>query len=226
MNKKTILIILIVIILIGAGIFYYFMNRPEEPKENGGEEFPYTIDFSTVENIPDAQLERLIKDYETAKEKYKENPENFAALMGFGFIHYQIADYKTARDIYLKVGEISPKNYTSFWNLGNIYMKLKDYEGAERAYLKTIENGPDQARHYIALGELYLYHFPEKKDQTPDLYKKGLAELPGNYDLLINLATHYKEAGDKENALMYYQKIIDNYPEMEETIRAEIEEII
>jgi len=74
--------------------------------------------------------------------------------------------------------------------------------------LKTIENGPDQARHYIALGELYFYYMPEKKSQIPDLYKKGLEKLPEDYDLLIGLAQYYKEAGDKENALKYYQEII------------------
>ncbi|MFC1630105.1 tetratricopeptide repeat protein [Patescibacteria group bacterium] len=221
--KRNIIIIFIAIILVAAGLFYYSQNKPEE---NENEDFPYAIDFSKVKDIREEQLERLKQDYEIAKETYKEKPENFNALMTLAFIHYQIRDYETARDIYLKVGEISPKNYTSFWNLGNTYVWLKDYEGAERAYLKTIENSPDQVRHYTALGELYLYHFPEKKDQIPQIYKKGLEVLPGDYNLLVNLAEYYREIGDKETALFYYQEVIKHYPEEEERIRAEIEDLI
>jgi len=75
------------------------------------------------------------------------------------------------------------------------------------------------------LAELYWYNLPEKREQIPELYKKGLEELPGNYDLLVNLAWYYKETGDKKNALKYYQEVIDNYPETEEIIRAAMEEI-
>ena len=221
-NKKTLLIILIITILILGGIFYFFKNKPADI---GEKKFPYLIDFSIAKNISEQQLERLKQDYETAKEKYKKNPDSFDALMTFAFIYYQLGDFESARDIYIKVGEISPKNYSSFWNLGNTYIKLKDYSGAEKAYLKAIENGPDQPRHYIALGELYWYFIPEKKSQIPDLYKKGLQELPGDYDLLIGLAQYYKEIGDKKNALKYYQEIIDNYPKKEGVIRAEMAEI-
>ena len=221
-NKKTLLIILIITILILGGIFYFFKNKPVKIEKK---EFPYLIDFSIAKNISEQQLERLKQDYETAKEKYKKNPDSFDALMTFAFIYYQLGDFESARDIYIKVGEISPKNYSSFWNLGNTYIKLKDYSGAEKAYLKAIENGPDQPRHYIALGELYWYFIPEKKSQIPDLYKKGLQELPGDYDLLISLAQYYKEIGDKKNAIKYYQEIIDNYPEKEGVIRAEMAEI-
>lgn len=220
-NKKILFLILITLI-IGGGIWYFFKFHLAREKP---EEFPYLIDFSEVQNIPETQLERLKQNYQEALEKYKENPNSFSALMTFAFIYYQIGDFEKAKALYIKVGEISPQNYTSFWNLGNTYLRLKDYPGAETAFLKAIENGPDQARHYIALGELYQYRFLEKKDQIPDLYKKGLEELPGNYDLLINLASFYKEAGDKKNALKYYQELIDNYPDMEEAVRAEIADL-
>ena len=229
LRSKKIILILGIAVLIGAGVLYFSKSKPSDVSDiepdAEEEEFPYLIDFSMAENIQEAQLEILKQDYELAVEKYKEDPDSFSSLMTFAFTYYQLGDFESARDVYIKVGEISPKNYTSFWNLANCLIRLKNYSGAEQAYLKTIENGPDQARHYTVLAELYWYNLPEKKEQIPDLYKKGLEQLPGNYDLLVNLAWYYKETGDKKNALKYYQEVINNYPDMEEIIRAAMEEI-
>lgn len=228
-RSKKIILILGIAVLVGAGVLYFSKSKPSDVSDiepdAEEEEFPYLIDFSMAENIQEAQLEILKQDYELAVEKYKQDPDSFSALMTFAFTYYQLGDFESARDVYIKVGEISPKNYTSFWNLANCLIRLKNYSGAEQAYLKTIENGPDQARHYTVLAELYWYNLPEKKEQIPDLYKKGLEQLPGNYDLLVNLAWYYKETGDKKNALKYYQEVINNYPDMEEIIRAAMEEI-
>ena len=224
-TNKIILLITIVAILIISAVFYYSNQNKPSPTDPQNSEFPYSIDFSQANSISEDQLERLRQDYNTAKEAYDENNKSYSALMTFAFINYQLKNYETARDIYIQVGENSPKNYNSFWNLANAYTQLKDYNNAEQAYLKTIENGPKQPRHYIALGELYLYSLQDKKNQIPDLYKKGLQEVPNNYDLLINLAQYYQEAGDKENALLYYQKIIDNYPDMEDAIKLEMENL-
>jgi len=233
MNSKSFKIILIILgiaVLISLGVLYFSKSKPSDvpgtgPGTEEEEEFSYLIDFSNVGNIQEAQLEILKQDYGLAVEEYEKNPNSFSALMTFAFTYYQLGDYEKARDVYIKIGEISSKNYTSFWNLANTYIRLKNYSGAERAYLRTIENGPDQTRHYTALAELYWYNLPEKREQIPELYKKGLEELPGNYDLLVNLAWYYKETGDKKNALKYYQEVIDNYPETEEIIRAAMEEI-
>jgi tetratricopeptide (TPR) repeat protein len=221
MKNKIILIIIILIILagIGAGIFYFQKNKPAEPKI---EEPIYSVDFSKAKNLLEAQLDKLKEDYAKAKEKYDKDQNDFEALMSFAFIDYQIGNYEKARDIYIKVGENSPKNYNSFWNLGNTCLKLQDFSCAENAFQKTIENGPNQSRHYIALVELYFYYIPDRKSQIPDIYKKGLENLPGDYDLLLGLAQYYREAGDKESALEYYQEIIKKYPERVEEIQGEI----
>jgi len=226
-NLKIILIILGIAVLISGGVFYFSKNRPSVPgvEPGTGEEFPYSIDFSKAENISEAQLEILKNNYELAVEDYNKNPKSFSALMTFAFTYYQLGNYQSARDVYIKVGEVSPKNYTSFWNLGNTYVRLEDYSGAEQAYLKAIENGPDQVRHYTALAEIYWYDMPEKKAEIPELYKKGLQVLPGNYDLLMNLALYYKEIGDKENAIKYFQEVIDTYPQTKESIEPLIKEL-
>jgi len=222
-NLKIILIILAVTIIASLGILYFSKDKPLENPENNPEniekEISFEIDFSKAEKISEDQLKILKSDYKSAVEKYKQDPNNFSALMTFAFINYQLGNYESARDIYIRVGKISPGNYNSFWNLANCLIRLKDYSGAEQAYLKAIENGPDQTRHYTALAEIYWYDMPEKKSEIPDLYKKGLAVLPNNYDFLINLASYYKETGDKANALKYFQEVIDNYPEMENEIR-------
>ena len=222
---KIILLITIVAILIISAVFYYSNQNDMPPTEPENPEFPYFIDFSQANSISEDQLERLKQDYDVAVDSYNEKNDSYSALMTFAFINYQLKNFETARDIYVQVGENSPKNYNSFWNLANAYIQLKDYSGAEQAYLKTIENGPKQPRHYTALGELYLYNLQDKKNQIPDLYKKGLREIPNNYDLLIGLAQYYREIKDKENALHYYQEIIDNYPEMESAIKQEMEKI-
>jgi len=220
MNKKNISIIVIVLILIGLGSLYLFWAKPWQPKPKG---FPYEIDFSKIQNMNSESFERLKQNYQSAKAEYEKNNSDFSALMTFAFINYQVGDYEKARDIYIKVGEDSPKNYSSFWDLGNTYIKLKDYQNAEKAYLKAIENGSDQARFYRVLGELYWYNMPDKKNQIPDLYKKGLEKLPGDYDLMIGLAEYYRDTGDKTNAIKYYQEAIKKYPEYKTEIQAEID---
>jgi len=218
-NPKNILVAIIILVLIGAGVFYIIKTKPWQPKP---EEISYEIDFSKIQNMPADSLERLKQNYQTAKEAYATDPNNFNSLMTFAFTYYQLGDYQKARDTYIKVGEISPKNYTSFWDLGNTYIRLQDYANAEQAYLKAIENGPDQARFYRALGELYWYNMQDKKAQIPDLYKKGLETLPGDYDLLVGLAEYYRDTGDKTNATKYYNQIIEKYPDSKEAIEEEI----
>lgn len=221
MNKKTIFItIIIVLVLAVAGFFVYYFAQKNS--QNSG--FPYAVDWSLAngKNIPESQLQRLKDDYERAKTAYMADPKDFSALMNFAFIYYQLGDYQSARDIYIKAGEISAKNYSSFWNLGNVCMQLKDYTCAENAYSKAVENGPDQSRHYLALSELYSNFFPDKKNQIPDLYKKGLETLPGDYDLLIGLAEYYKSVGDKSNAIKYYQEVIKKYPDSKAQIEKDI----
>ncbi len=220
-NKKFILIGAVVIVaLLAAGGIYYFLKI-----KNNTPAFPYVIDFSNVQGVSSEQLQRMKDDYQRAKESYLKAPGNDNSLMIIGFLYYQLKDFTKAKEVYIKAAEARPNNYNSYWNLANTCLQLKDYPCAEQGFLKAIETGSNYAKHYVALTELYSSYMPEKKSQIPDILKKGLQVLPKDYDLLIGLAQYYAGAGDKTNAIKYYQEIIKNYPQYKQQIEEEIKNL-
>ena len=120
-----------------------------------------------------------------------------------------IGDYAGAREAWEYANAIRPGNYVSFSNLGDLYhYYIKDYPKAEENLLQAIKNEPSHIGSYRALVDLYTQSYTEKLGEVPSVLSDGLKKNPDNYDLLIMFASYYKNAGDKVNAISYYNKAI------------------
>lgn len=142
-----------------------------------------------------------------------------------GVAYHHLFAFQEARKAYQTALVIDPHNAAALNNLAAVYHVQKDFGEAERLYKRALKYGPNSAVTYCNLGTSY---FAEAK------YKKGMIAYrmafsldhnvfdPGQAAeveaaatrqerLAINyyLAKTYAGAGQKERALIYLRKAID-----------------
>ena len=121
-----------------------------------------------------------------------------------------IGDYEGAREVWEYVNRISPMNNVSFFNLGDLYhFYLKDFEKAEQNFIISKQNNPSYTAVYRALHELYKYSYKQNTSSAVDILLEGLENTDNNPDLMILLASYYKENGDFINARSWYEAARD-----------------
>lgn len=125
-------------------------------------------------------------------------------------VQYKIAgDYAGAREAWGYAGRLAPTSVVPFYNLGDIYYSyLKDTAKSEQNFRIAITNDPSYIASYRALHDLYIYAYPAKKGEATAVLLEGLKKNPGNIDLLILLATDYKNVGDTANARTYFKQAL------------------
>lgn len=129
----------------------------------------------------------------------------------------------------------------------NDYLKAPEDVGQVASYLESIQNevvltetsesfqavyqslleavGPSVAKEYYEDG-MAAYRQEVYADAIQNLEKAYIYDA-GNIDVVYNLANAYYRNGDYENAAIYYQKVIDNFPNTERANRSadDMEEI-
>lgn len=139
----------------------------------------------------------------------KENSGDFDKWLMLGVWRKGTGDYEGAKEAWQYVIKGSPDNSTAYSNLGDLYQYyLKDYAKSENYLKKAILLSPDNINNYRALYTLYTGSYKEKISEVPGMLKDGLKKNPDNYDLLIMLASYYKDTEDKTNAIIYYNKAV------------------
>lgn len=139
----------------------------------------------------------------------KKNPDSLSNWLDLGLLRKTIGDYQGAREAWEYANAIRPRNHVSFSNLGDLFHHyLKDYPNAENSLLQSIKNGPNNISAYRALVNLYTESYTDKLSEVPEILLSGLVANPNDYDILVMLASYYKNAGDKTKAVSYYQKAI------------------
>lgn len=104
-------------------------------------------------------------------------------------------------------------NASGYADLGFELKKERRYEDAERIFKKAIELDPiNEKQAYLGLAELYRFAYPEKEKETPKLFIEGLSHNPRDIILLRALAQYYERTGDRREALRFYGKIVEFYP--------------
>jgi len=223
MSKKYQIFIIVLILIIG-GVFFYVKNInkkeiPETPKE----EELFSLPKDAVLN------EEQQKKFNEAKEVLEKNPNDADALIKIAQLKYFFNDLEGAKKVYLKALELSPNDTLILNNLGDIYNQQKEYENAERMYLKIIEVNPNWRNAYRELKTLYRFHLKEKYPQVEGLLlkaiednKKAFGEAP--VDFYSMLAVFYKDTGQKEKAIPYYEKVLEMDP-TNEGAKIDLEEL-
>ncbi|MBI2483935.1 tetratricopeptide repeat protein [Candidatus Uhrbacteria bacterium] len=211
MHKLFIPIIAIVAVAVVAGWFSYSWWQEEQllrtyAAEPGRQEF----------------VEFLRRD----KRELKKNlsfEDKVTYTLDLGLQWYVLGEYDRAAQWWIKGLAMKPDNEIGWYNLGNAYRRLKEYPKAESAYEQSINYArQDEINGCLALGELYGNDYLEKRAQEPEVYKRCLEKSPDNRDLIARLGVFYRDRGDKQNAIKYFDALYSLEPTVElgEELRA------
>lgn len=126
-----------------------------------------------------------------------------------------IGDYTGAIAAWEFLGVIRPNAYVSYHNLGDLYaFTLNNPQKGEQYFLKSLQVGPANIQGYLALA--VLYHDSAvlgKADQVEKILLRGVAANAGNFSLLVNLAGYYRDNGQKDLALKYFEEALAADPQ-------------
>ncbi len=147
---------------------------------------------------------------ELKKDPVADSPEKYNNWLNLAAYYHEIENYRGAEAIWLYLDEIYPNSQSvTSSNLASLYhLYLKDFEKSERYYLRAIEIEPSTASHYIGLHELYLYSYKQGTNAAEDILKRGLAAIKQSTDLLIRLASYYKDIGRVWDAVLRYEEAL------------------
>lgn len=154
--------------------------------------------------------------------KNPDKPKKIGATMDMGLQWYNLLEYDLAARWWSRGLKIEPNNDIGWYNLGNAYRAMREYRAAREAYYKSMEyTQPGEIDACLALGEMYKYDYKVKKDSEDNIYRNCLVKHPNNRDLIAHLAGYYRDIGNIDKALYYFDKLfsIDPSPEVSEEIR-------
>lgn len=180
----------------------FIINPKIQPSLNRSLSFP--------KDFPGDAKAIVIKRVGELRDTLKKNPGDYASWLDLAIQYKIISDFEGARQIWEYVNVAAPTQSISFQNLGNLYdLYLKDYPKSEENYLKAIANAPGIPAAYLGLHELYRYSYKADTTAAVDILKQGIdaVKSPDNLDLMIMLASYYKDKGDKSNAIKYYGEV-------------------
>lgn len=214
-NSKIRLILTVVVALaIAGGLGYYFylqFNPPQLARQKEIKEIT-TLNLENKNDLTPELVEKIKAGFDKEAQILLANPDSVGAywpLLTIGSIKQQVADYAGAEQAWLLAVKLQPKAYPPYGNLGHLYFRyLQDYPRAEQAYLKAIENSPQQALYYGELYQVYRYFYKNDTSAAEDILIKGLAVNPDSIDLMMELAGYYKDTGEKQKAIEWFDKII------------------
>ncbi|NQS99640.1 MAG: outer membrane protein assembly factor BamD [Candidatus Omnitrophica bacterium] len=132
------------------------------------------------------------------------------------------------------------------YKLGLCHMEIKDYLAAALAFKKIIENYPksplvDDAKYNIALCAANSSTGPEYNEEDTDKAIKEFRDFVNRYpdsqmekearhfiselenqkaENVYNIAQFYRKQGNAKSAAIYYEDILDDYPESEWAVQA------
>lgn len=153
----------------------------------------------------------------------KEGEKTAEDYLDMGNAYYSLKMFGDAIGAYEQSNNIA-KSSVAIHNLGNVYKDMGEFKKAEDAYLKTLEVDPSDIQAYLSLFEMYKLAWNGKKYNPELILLAGIAAMPDDSTLLANLANYYKEIGDKQKAMEYFEKTIQLNPS-NEAAKKEIEEL-
>ncbi len=198
--------------IIGEGVFGTGEAKIEQVPLSEGVPIPdldRPVVFGGANEFSPEAKEIMLKKIAGLVANLKVNPGALDKWLELGVWRKGTGDYEGAKEAWQYVVKISPDTSVAYANLGNLHQYyIKDYPLAEGYMKKVLSLASENINNYRALYDLYTQSYREKLDEVPALLNGGLRKNPDNYDLLIMLASHYKNTGDKVNAVLYYNKAI------------------
>lgn len=208
MDSKKIKTIIsaVILLLIISGAVYYFLPAKEDSKNNVDDYFEFKI---VRQDLEDWRKEDLTNRFNLTAEAAKNHPDDLSAWLELGQLKHSAGDYKGAEAVWIRIGEVRPLNSISFANLADLYANwLVDYDKAVSSYRTAIENSKGEVRnylHYRNLFDFYINYLHDNKAGELTLLE-GIENNPANSELLNLLASFYRDSGQTDKAIEYFEK--------------------
>jgi len=228
MSKKNLQNIALVIILVAilALSAYYFLPKNQSGNVNQSSNYPE--DFKVLsKDLTQQQVDEYFNRFNLLKQSLLDNPDQIDGWLELGMVKKYLGDYQGAEEAWVKAGELRPKNSTSFGNLADLYVNFtKEYDKAEVAYQKAIENSMGEAKNTMFYRNFYYFYKDYLKDdkKAENILTEAIKNNPQNTEMLVLMASFYKEKGNKSLARQYYQKALALDP-TDDLIKQEIDKL-
>lgn len=178
----------------------------------------------TLRQFPESAVAQRRTELKQIAKKLKKNPHDYDGWLELGVIKKFFNNYEGARDAWEYAKLVNATSSLSYFNLGGLYANyLNDYPRAEENYKKAIAR--DRLffpQYHVALADFYKRNYVEKRDLAEPTLLEGIAAIPEDAGLRVQLALLYKERGERDKALRYFKEALKLNPELVE-VKREIE---
>lgn len=166
------------------------------------------------------------KMFREAIDKFRECPQSAGVDNKIGIAFHQLLQLDLAKKNYEAAVKLDPKFPQAINNLGTVYYSRKNYGKAMKCYRKALKLNPESASIWVNLGSAYFAKHNIKK--AAQCYDKAMEIDPlvfehrSSYGTLLEersvedrakfhlyLAKAYAQRGDKDKALIYLRKALE-----------------
>jgi len=136
------------------------------------------------------------------------NLENIELLNLKGELFKKLGKYLEAKDIFIKVKELSSPNIPIqvFLNLADVHIFLKEYDDAEFIYNNIIAMNPNNIAVLNGLGRVLVNKMMYQ--QALNQFNKAYALDESNYSILFNIAYCLKFVGEHNQSIDVFKKYL------------------
>lgn len=163
---------------------------------------PYAV------NLEESKVKELRAKIAAQEAAIRRNSQDFNAHVELALAKSDLGDREGAAEVYRNMNQRFPRNYLSYQNLGQLYEDAGKYTFAAEQYLIAIANAPRIPHEYRYLVNLYTYKLTERAADIPRILQKGLGENPGSTDLMAMMAVYYRDHGQPEEAIKWYEQLL------------------
>jgi len=176
------------------------------------------IHFMQPQEIP-ASYNEACKAYETRKyaialEKLEttltESPNFAPAFYIKGLTYMQLQDWRNAFDNFKRYSQITPEKGDTYLNMGTAMLNMKQPRTAISYFdfalsLRMTENRPERAH----LNKALAFRQINDNEKAEESFEAALKIHPYFDDALLEMAKFQLDLEKNEEALSYYQRVID-----------------
>ncbi|MEM9293102.1 MAG: protein kinase [Acidobacteriota bacterium] len=142
----------------------------------------------------------------TVMERAVERQPSWKNLMDLAVLQVRAGAVNDARSTLERLLALVPESFDALSLLAQLELTVGSVERAEALYTQLVERAPESAeRANLGLTQMLLGRYPEAVES----YRLLVAEAPDNVVMLINLADAYDLLGDKEQAAVVYERILE-----------------
>ncbi len=166
-----------------------------------------TASITFADNVP-ANVRKIAgNNIDKLRAKLIENNTDVQNWMALALQHKIVGDYVMARDIWEFLTKVDISNAAVFYNLGSHYhVREKDFAKSESNFKHAIEVNKTNESYYFALHDLYKYSYKKDTDLAESTLLDAERLVPDSVDILIKLASYYKDTGKTKMAIDTYKR--------------------